>query len=67
MRPGEPVPYAGEDYVGDTGTTRAVSQYVPPTGPIGMDEPRTWQRCRSWSSAWPRWRRWWPSVAWRSP
>jgi actin-like ATPase involved in cell morphogenesis len=41
---GEPVPYAGEDYVGDTGATRATSQYVAPTGPIGVDEPRPWQR-----------------------
>ena len=34
----------GEDYSADTGITRAVSQYVPPTGPIDVDEPRAWQR-----------------------
>ena len=28
----------------NTGTTRAVSQYVQPTGPIGVDERRAWQR-----------------------
>ena len=41
---GEPVPYMGEEYSADTGITRAVSQYVPPTGPIDVDEPRAWQR-----------------------
>jgi hypothetical protein len=41
---GDPVPYTGEEYVIDTGTTRAVSQYVPPTGPIDANERRTWQR-----------------------
>ena len=41
---GEPVPYMGEDYTADTSITRAVSQYVPPTGPIDVDEPRAWQR-----------------------
>lgn len=40
----EPLPYTGGEYLGDTGTTRAVSQYVQPTGPIGVDEPRAWQR-----------------------
>jgi hypothetical protein len=42
--PGDPLPYMGEDYAAETGITRAVSQYVPPTGPIGVDEPRAWQR-----------------------
>jgi actin-like ATPase involved in cell morphogenesis len=42
--PGDPVPYMGEDYGAETSITRAVSQYVPPTGPIGVDEPRAWQR-----------------------
>jgi hypothetical protein len=41
---GEPVPYMGDDYSADTSITRAVSQYVPPTGPIDVDEPRAWQR-----------------------
>ena len=40
----EPLPYTGGEYLRDTGTTRAVSQYVQPTGPIGVDEPRSWQR-----------------------
>jgi hypothetical protein len=42
--PGDPLPYMGEDYAAETSITRAVSQYVPPTGPIGVDEPRAWQR-----------------------
>jgi hypothetical protein len=41
---GDPLPYTGEDYLIDTSTTRAVSQYVPPTGPIDVDQPRAWQR-----------------------
>ncbi|MDT5327945.1 MAG: hypothetical protein QOF25_5097, partial [Mycobacterium sp.] len=41
---GDPLPYTGEDYIVDTSTTRAVSQYVPPTGPIDVDEQRSWQR-----------------------
>jgi hypothetical protein len=41
---GEPVPYMGEDYSADTSITRAVSQYVPRTGPIDVDQPRAWQR-----------------------
>ena len=28
----------------ETGPTRAVAQYVPPTGPIAAAEPRTWHR-----------------------
>jgi hypothetical protein len=40
----EPVPYMGEDYSTDTSMTRAVAQYVPPTGPIDVKEPRAWQR-----------------------
>ena len=40
----EPLPYTGGEYLPDTGTTRAVSQYVQPTGPIGVDERRAWQR-----------------------
>jgi hypothetical protein len=40
----EPVPYMGEEYSADTSITRAVAQYVPPTGPIDVDEPRAWQR-----------------------
>jgi hypothetical protein len=28
----------------DTGATRAVAQYLPPTGPVAVEEPRTWHR-----------------------
>lgn len=32
------------DYGYDTGTTRAVAQYVPPSGPIDVPDHRPWQR-----------------------
>jgi Hsp70 protein len=39
---GSLVPYQGEDY--DTTSVRAPAQYVAPTGPVDVDQPRAWHR-----------------------
>ena len=41
---GDLLPYTGEDVFGDTTTTRAIAQYVPPAGVVAPEPSKAWQR-----------------------
>lgn len=41
---GDLLPYTGDDVFGDTTTTRAIAQYVPPAGAVATEPSKAWQR-----------------------
>lgn len=41
---GDLLPYTGEDVFGDTTTTRAIAQYVPPAAALAPEPSKAWQR-----------------------
>jgi Hsp70 protein len=41
---GDLLPYTGDDAFVDSTTTRAIAQYVPPTGPVATEPSKAWQR-----------------------
>ncbi|WP_061001062.1 Hsp70 family protein [Mycolicibacterium mucogenicum] len=41
---GDLLPYTGEDVFGDTTTTRAIAQYVPPAAAVAPEPSKAWQR-----------------------
>ncbi|MUL47932.1 Hsp70 family protein [Mycobacterium sp. CBMA293] len=41
---GDLLPYTGEDPFSETTATRAIAQYVPPTGPVTTEPSKAWQR-----------------------
>ncbi|MUL76259.1 Hsp70 family protein [Mycolicibacterium sp. CBMA 226] len=41
---GDLLPYTGDDAFVDSTTTRAIAQYVPPSGPVVTEPSKAWQR-----------------------